>query len=96
MEQNEGIKQDTQYLYYRVAEDSTRWDRMTGIELKRRIKSLLSDGESFEKMVDVISCLRLAPIFYLRTKNKEECAVRKSKMTNINNMPLSLLHILRS
>lgn len=75
MKQQEDIKQDTQYLYYRVAEDSTRWDRMTGSELKRRIKSLLSDGESFEKMVDVISCLRLAPIFYLRTKNKEECAV---------------------
>lgn len=30
MEQIEDIKQDTQYLYYRVAEDSTRWDRMTG------------------------------------------------------------------
>ena len=75
MEQIEDIKQDTQYLYYRVAEDSTRWDRMTGVELKRRIKTLLADGESFENMVDVISCLRLAQIYYLRTKNKEECAI---------------------
>lgn len=75
MEQIEDIKQDTQYLYYRVAEDSTRWDRMTGAELKRRIKTLLSNEESFEKMVDVISCLRLANIFYLRTKNKEEYAI---------------------
>ena len=75
MEQNEEVKQDTQYLYYRVAVDSTRWDKMTGNELKRRIKSLLADQESFEKMVDVISCLRLANIFYLRTKNKEEYAI---------------------
>ena len=58
MEQNEEIKQDTQYLFYRVAEDSTRWDRMTGVELKKRIKTLLADDKSFEKMVDVISCLR--------------------------------------
>lgn len=75
MEQHEDIKQDTQYLYYRVAEDSTRWDKMTGIVLKNRIKGLLADSESFEKMVDVISCLRLAQVFYLRTKNKEECAI---------------------
>ena len=75
MEQNEEIKQDTQYLFYRVAEDSTRWDRMTGVELKKRIKTLLADDKSFEKMVDVISCLRLAQVFYLRTKNKKECAI---------------------
>ena len=75
MEQNEEIKRDTQYLFYRVAEDSTRWDRMTGGELKKRIKSLLADDKSFEKMVNVISCLRLAQVYYLRTKNKEECAI---------------------
>ena len=75
MEQNEEIKQDTQYLFYRVAEDSTRWDRMTGVELKKRIKTLLADDKSFEKMVDVISCLRLAQVFYLHTKNKKECAI---------------------
>ena len=75
MEQNEEIKRDTQYLFYRVAEDSTRWDRMTGGELKKRIKNLLADDKSFEKMVDVISCLRLAQVYYLRTKNKEECAI---------------------
>lgn len=49
MEQNEEIKRDTQYLFYRVAEDSTRWDRMTGGELKKRIKNLLADDKRNQK-----------------------------------------------
>lgn len=72
---NDINEQDVQYAINRVAEDSTRWDKMTGMELKRRIKALQANEESFEKIVDVISCLRLAEIYYMRTKNKEECAI---------------------
>ena len=55
---NDINEQDVQYAINRVAEDSTRWDKMTGMELKRRIKALQANEESFEKIVDVISCLR--------------------------------------
>lgn len=75
MSENMIDEQNIQYAVNRVAEDSTRWDRMTGIELKRRIKALQKDENSFEKVVDVVSCLRLAELLYLRTKKKEDNAI---------------------
>lgn len=75
MDANEINEQNIQYAVNRVCEDSTRWDRMTGNELKRRIKALQKDEKSFTKVVDVVSCLRLAQLLYLRTKKKEENAI---------------------
>lgn len=75
MTANEINEHNIQYAVNRVCEDSTRWDRMTGMELKRRIKALQKDENSFEKVVDVVSCLRLAQLLYLRTKKKEENAI---------------------
>lgn len=75
MNANEITEQNIQYAVNRVCEDSTRWDRMTGIELKRRIKELQKHEGDFEKIVDVVSCLRLAELYYLRTKTKEDNAI---------------------
>ena len=91
MEQNEEVKQDTQYLYYRVAVDSTRWDKMTGNELKRRIKSLLADQESLQKTK------KNTPFRFLLHRKGKCCLFlrrnRKLKMRNTKSTPSNQPHI---
>lgn len=64
-------KIDQTQMLKKIMEDSTRWDRITGAELKRRIAKYLK-SETADNLISVISCLRLAEIFFLRKKEGNE------------------------
>lgn len=57
-------------IYSRIIEDDTRWDYMTGKELEKRIAAFQSDARNSMKLIEVISCLRLTEVIYLRKKEK--------------------------
>ncbi len=62
--------EQTEEIYSRIIEDDTRWDYMTGKELEKRITAFQSDAGNSMKLIEVISCLRLAEVLYLRKKEK--------------------------
>ncbi|WP_290464479.1 hypothetical protein [Bacteroides acidifaciens] len=58
-------------MYHKILTDDTRWDLMTAKELEKRIAKFKADEKSQDKMLSMLSCLRLAEILYLYQKNGE-------------------------
>lgn len=53
-------------MYTQVMRDDTYWDDMTATELEKRLDDFNAHKKSRDKLISLISCLRLAPCVYLR------------------------------
>ena len=58
-----------QKMYTKILTDDTRWDLMTAGELEKRIARYKADEKNQDKMLSMMSCLRLAEILYLYKKD---------------------------
>lgn len=56
--------EEKQQWLYQILEDTTRWDKMSGVELKRRITKFMKSNGSGD-LTSVVSCLRLADLVFL-------------------------------
>lgn len=70
MPNEEITHEQAQYICDRVISDSTRWDLITAKELEKRIDAFLSDSANYDRIIDVVSGLRLAKVLYLCRKEK--------------------------
>lgn len=52
-------------MYTKILTDDTRWDLMTTKELEKRIAKYKADEKNQDKILSMMSCLRLAEILYL-------------------------------
>ena len=59
------LEKQYQKMYHKILTDDTRWDLMTAKELEKRIAKFKADEKSQDKMLSMLSCLRLAEILYL-------------------------------
>lgn len=57
-----------EHIYRQVVTDDTYWDDMTADELEKRIDVYKDDSENYDKLITLLSCMRLAEIVYLRRK----------------------------
>lgn len=64
-------EKEYQKMHLKVLTDDTRWDLMTAKELEKRIAKYKADGNSHDKMLSMMSCLRLAELLYLYQKDGE-------------------------
>ena len=55
-------------LYRQVMTDDTYWDDMTAVELEKRLVAFNEHKRSRNKLISLLSCLRLAPCVYLRER----------------------------
>ncbi len=53
-------------LYHQVMTDDTYWDDMNAEELEKRLVAFNEHKKSQNKLISLLSCLRLAPCIYLR------------------------------
>ncbi|WP_300915733.1 hypothetical protein [Bacteroides acidifaciens] len=60
-----------QKMYTKILTDDTRWDLMTAKELEKRIAKYKADERNQDKMLSMMSCLRLAEILYLYQEDGE-------------------------
>lgn len=58
-------------MYTKILTDDTRWDLMTTKELEKRIAKYKADEKNQDKILSMMSCLRLAEILYLYKKDGE-------------------------
>lgn len=58
-------KEVMHFIIAQTIDDDNNWDYMTGRELNARLKAYKANDCS-ENLIRIISCLRLAPVFYLR------------------------------
>lgn len=56
-------------LYTKILTDDTRWDLMTAKELEKRLKAYFADKTNNDKLIAVMSCMRLADVYYLYQKD---------------------------
>lgn len=75
MNKNELTEKQMERLYRRVITDDTYWDDMTAVELEKRIETFREHDDNIDKLVALLSCLRLAEIVYLRRKEPEGWAI---------------------
>lgn len=62
-------------MYTQVMKDDTYWDDMTAAELEKRLDDFNAHKKSQEKLVALISCLRLAPCVYLRERTEDSWTI---------------------
>lgn len=55
-------------LYHQVMTDDTYWDDMTASELEKRLVAFNEHKRSQNKLISLLSCIRLAPCVYLRER----------------------------
>lgn len=60
-----------QKMYTKILTDDTRWDMMTTRELEKRIAKYKGNEHNQDKMLSMMSCLRLAEILYLYQEDGE-------------------------
>ena len=62
-------------MYTQVMKDDTYWDDMTAAELEKRLGDFNAHKKSQDKLVALISCLRLAPCVYLRERSDDAWSI---------------------
>lgn len=62
-------------MYTQVMKDDTYWDDMTAAELEKRLDDFNAHKKSQDKLVALISCLRLAPCVYLRERTEDTWSI---------------------
>ncbi len=62
-------------ILLKILSDDTRWDLMTGRELLKRITEYKASEGDNEKFIYVLSCLRLANVYYLYSKEGNKTTV---------------------
>lgn len=62
-------------MYTKILTDDTRWDLMTAKELEKRISKYKADEKNQDKLLSMMSCLRLAEILYLYHKEGENTTI---------------------
>lgn len=75
---NEPINEENNELaimaYTQVIQDSNDWDLMTGTELNKRIRRYKTN-ECIENLISVLSCLRLADVYYFRHEQGDKWSI---------------------
>lgn len=62
-------------MYTQVMKDDTYWDDMTAAELEKRLDDFNAHKNNQDKLVALISCLRLAPCVYLRERTDDAWSI---------------------
>lgn len=62
-------------ILLKILADDTRWDLMTGRELLKRITAYKASEGDNEKFIYLLSCLRLANVYYLYSKDDGKTTV---------------------
>lgn len=62
-------EKEYQKMYLKILTDDTRWDLMTAKELEKRLKAYFADKANNDKLIAVMSCMRLADVYYLYQKD---------------------------
>ena len=69
MDKQKFTKKQIAKMYTQVMSDDTYWDDMTAAELEMRLDDFNAHKKSHDKLVSLVSCLRLAPCVYLREQS---------------------------
>lgn len=81
-------EKQTKYLYHQVMTDDTYWDDMTAAELEKRLADFNEHKRSQNKLINLLSCLRLAPCLYLRERVDDNWTI---PIINIPNSPVLMI-----
>lgn len=88
MDKPELTEKQIQTLYHQVMTDDTYWDDMNAAELEKRLDDFNAHKRSRNKMISLLSCLRLAPCVYLRERVNDNWTI---PIINIPNTPVLMV-----
>lgn len=88
MDKPEMTEKQIQTLYHQVMTDDTYWDDMNAAELEKRLDDFNAHKRSRNKMISMLSCLRLAPCVYLRERVNDNWTI---PIINIPNTPVLMV-----
>ena len=88
MDKPKFTEKQIKYLYHQVMTDDTYWDDMNAAELEKRLTAFNEHRKSQNKLISLLSCLRLAPCVYLRERIDDSWTV---PIINIPNSPVMMV-----